>query len=114
MFPCFFRLGDAGKIHRSVKDLPETRFLECPDPPSKPTSPTYSSLAFSTEGELPLLKDFSWLLGRNMTRALPGERETHAEGENGLLGRTLYLSGLGLILLYMKPYRLHESGLHLH
>ena len=88
IFPCFFRLGDAGKVDRSVKDLPETRLLECPDPPSKPKSPTYPSFAFNTEGELPLLQDLAWLLGRNMTRAPTTERETHAEGKNALLGRT--------------------------
>ena len=83
-----YRLEDAGKIDRSLKDLPETRLLECPNPPSKPESPTYSSFSLNTEGELPMLKDFAWLLGRNMTRAPPEERETLAEGGNGLVGHT--------------------------
>ena len=68
-------------------------------------SPTYSSFDVQTESELPMPKDIAWLLGRNMTRAPVGERERNIERENGALGRTPYLSGLGLIPLYMKRYR---------
>ena len=40
-FPVNFRLQDAGKVNRSIKDIPETRLLECPDPPAKPKSPMH-------------------------------------------------------------------------
>ena len=35
-FPANFRLKDAGKVNRSIKDIPETRLLECADSPANP------------------------------------------------------------------------------
>lgn len=91
-----FRLENAAKIDRSVKDYPETRLLECADPPSNPKSPTYPSFGLFAEDELLItvkLKDFAWLFGRNLTRNSTGERETNEEGvgdnlESGPLSRT--------------------------
>ena len=67
---------------RSVKDLPAsiTTLLECPDPPSNPPCPKYSSVGLSSENELPITlsaQDYAWLLARTLSREMftDGERE---------------------------------------
>ena len=84
-FPLNFRLQDAGKVNRSIKDIPETRLLECADPPAKPKSPIYPSFNLSTD-ELPItvkLKDFAWLLARSLTHA-PTSNGDDTNGEDPL------------------------------
>ena len=89
-FPVNFRLQDAGKVNRSIKDIPETRLLECADPPAKPKSPIHPSFNLSTD-ELPItvkLKDFAWLLARSLTRA-PTSNGDDTNGEDSPLSSSL-------------------------
>ena len=76
-------IQDAGKVDRS-----EARLLECPDPPPKPKIPTYSAFSFNTGGELLMLKDFAWLLGRNMTRSPVEERDETSSVDGSQQKRT--------------------------
>ena len=79
-------MKDAGKVNRSIKDIPETRLLECADPPAKPKSPTYPSFNLSTD-ELPItvkLNDFAWLLARSLTR-VPISNGDDTNGEDSPL-----------------------------
>lgn len=83
-FSTNFRLKDAGKVNRSIKDIPDTRLLECADPPAKPKSPTYPSFNLSTD-ELPItvkLKDFARLLAGSLTR-VPTSNGDDTNGEDG-------------------------------
>ena len=89
-FPANFRLKDAGKVNRSIKDIPETRLLECADPPANPQSPTYPSFNLSTD-KLPItvkLKDFAWLLARSLTR-VPTSNGDDTNGEDSPLSSSL-------------------------
>lgn len=77
---CSIRLegtNTTGRIDRSIKDLPETRLLECTTPTSNPKSTTYPSYALNID-DLPItvkLKDFAWLLSRSLTRIQGGDVE---------------------------------------
>ena len=73
-----FRIENVGNQIRTIKDLQETvtTLLDCQNPPSKPESPAYPTFGLFAEDDIPIvvqLKDFAWLLGRTLTRTVPGE-----------------------------------------
>ena len=77
-------MKDTGKVNRSIKNIPETRLVDCADPPAKPKSTTYPSFALSTD-DLPItvkLKDFAWLLARSLT-CVPTSNGDDTNGEDG-------------------------------
>jgi len=58
---------------RSVKDLPASipTLMDCPNPPSKPSTPTHTRFALCTEEEIPKTlssEDYAWLLARTLSR----------------------------------------------
>ena len=71
-------LDTGNQCRRSIKQLPEsvTTLLECPAPPGEPVGPTFPQFGLCTEDKLPLYikrQDFTWLLGRSLTRTINNE-----------------------------------------
>ena len=60
---------DEAGLMRSVKDLPASisTLLDCPNPSSKPSTPTHPMFGLYTEEELSLIlrsEDYAWLFAR--------------------------------------------------
>lgn len=66
---------------RSVRELPDsiTSLLECPTPPPRPAGTVYPNFGLFVENEIPIRvrrQDFSWLIGRSLSRSPTDDRDT--------------------------------------